>query len=326
MTIKVGIVGYGNLGKGVQQAIAQNPDMELVAIFTRRQPEQMKAEGGNAKFEHISAAEQYVGVIDVMIMCGGSATDLPEQTPMMARMFNTVDSFDTHAKIPEFFETVNAAAKGNRVVSVISTGWDPGLFSMNRLLAQSILPEGTDYTFWGKGVSQGHSDAIRRVPGVKGGVQYTVPVEEVIESIRSGETPELTTRQKHLRECFVVAEEGADQDEIRRTIESMPNYFADYNTTVTFITEEQLRAEHGEMPHGGFVIRSGITGQGKRQIIEFSLKLESNPGFTASVLVAYARAAHRMSQEGQTGAKTVFDIPLSYLSPKSAEELRRELL
>lgn len=326
MTIKVGIVGYGNLGKGVQQAIAQNPDMELVAIFTRRQPEQMKAEGGNAKFEHISAAEQYVGAIDVMIMCGGSATDLPEQTPVMARMFNTVDSFDTHAKIPEFFEAVDAAAKGNGVVSVISTGWDPGLFSMNRLLGQSILPEGTDYTFWGKGVSQGHSDAIRRVPGVKGGVQYTVPVEKVIESIRSGDTPELATRQKHLRECFVVAEEGADLDEIRHTIESMPNYFADYDTTVTFITEEQLKREHGEMPHGGFVIRSGVTGQGKRQLIEFSLKLESNPGFTASVLVAYARAAYRMSQEGQTGARTVFDIPLAYLSPKSAEELRRELL
>jgi diaminopimelate dehydrogenase len=326
MTIKIGIVGYGNLGKGVQQAIAQNPDMELAAIFTRRQPDQMKALHGDAQFEHISAVEKYVGIIDVMIMCGGSATDLPEQTPMMARMFNTVDSFDTHAKIPEFFETVDAAAKGNGVVSVISTGWDPGLFSMNRLLAQSILPEGKDYTFWGKGVSQGHSDAIRRVPGVKGGVQYTVPVEEVIEGIRSGETPELTTRQKHVRECFVVAEEGADQDEIRRTIESMPNYFADYNTTVTFITEEQLKREHGEMPHGGFVIRSGITGQGKRQIIEFSLKLESNPGFTASVLVAYARAAYRMSKEGQTGARTVFDIPLSYLSPKSAEELRRELL
>lgn len=326
MTIKIGIVGYGNLGKGVQQAIAQNPDMELAAIFTRRQPDQMKALHGDAQFEHISAVEKYVGIIDVMIMCGGSATDLPEQTPMMARMFNTVDSFDTHAKIPEFFETVDTAAKGNGVVSVISTGWDPGLFSMNRLLAQSILPEGKDYTFWGKGVSQGHSDAIRRVPGVKGGVQYTVPVEEVIEGIRSGETPELTTRQKHVRECFVVAEEGADQDEIRRTIESMPNYFADYNTMVTFITEEQLKREHGEMPHGGFVIRSGITGQGKRQIIEFSLKLESNPGFTASVLVAYARAAYRMSKEGQTGARTVFDIPLSYLSPKSAEELRRELL
>ncbi|MFD2614205.1 diaminopimelate dehydrogenase [Paenibacillus gansuensis] len=326
MTIKVGIVGYGNLGKGVEQAISQNPDIELIAIFTRRQPNQFSSQQNGVKFEHISAADSYMGVIDVMIMCGGSATDLPEQTPWFARMFNTVDSFDTHAKIPEFFDEVNAAAKENGKLSVISTGWDPGLFSLNRLLAQSILPEGTDYTFWGKGVSQGHSDAIRRVPGVKGGVQYTVPVEAVIERIRSGETPELSTREKHLRECYIVAEEHANQEEIRNAIVSMPNYFADYNTTVTFITEEQLKAEHGEMPHGGFVIRSGVTGQGKRQIIEFGLKLESNPEFTASVLVAYARAAFRLSQEGQTGAKTVFDIPFSYLSPKSGEELRRDLL
>lgn len=326
MAIKVGIVGYGNLGKGVQQAIAQNPDFELVAVFTRRQPEQLVSGQAGVKFEHISAAERYVGQIDVMLMCGGSATDLPEQTPAMARLFNTVDSFDTHAKIPEFFDAVDAAAKENGKVSVISTGWDPGLFSLNRLLAQSILPEGTDYTFWGKGVSQGHSDAIRRVPGVKAGVQYTVPVEEVIERIRSGETPELTTREKHLRQCFVVAEENADQEAIRQAIVTMPNYFADYDTTVTFITEEQLKQEHGEMPHGGFVIRSGVTGQGKRQIMEFGLKLESNPEFTASVLVAYARAVYRMSSEGQSGAKTVFDVPFSYLSPKSAEELRRELL
>jgi diaminopimelate dehydrogenase len=326
MTIKVGIVGYGNLGKGVQKAIAQNKDLELTAIFTRRPPEELSSPEGGVKFEHISAVDQYVGIIDVMILCGGSATDLPVQTPMIARLFNTVDSFDTHAKIPEFFDKVNAAAKENGKVSVISTGWDPGLFSMNRLLAQSILPEGTDYTFWGKGVSQGHSDAIRRVPGVKGGVQYTVPVQEVIERIRSGETPELSTREKHLRECYVVAEEGADEEAIRKEIVSMPNYFADYNTTVTFITEEQLRSEHGEMPHGGFVIRSGITGEGKRQLIEFGLKLDSNPEFTASVLVAYGRAVYRMSKEGQTGAKTVFDIPLAYLSPKSAEELRRDLL
>jgi len=261
-----------------------------------------------------------------MILCGGSATDLPEQTPAIARMFNTVDSFDTHAKIPEFYETVDAAAKQGGTLSVISTGWDPGLFSMNRLLAEAILPQGKEYTFWGKGVSQGHSDAIRRVPGVKAGVQYTVPVQEVIDRIRSGETPELETREKHLRECYVVAEEGADQDQIRETIVNMPNYFADYNTTVTFISEEQLQAEHQGMPHGGFVIRSGVTGENTKQIIEFGLKLESNPEFTASVLVAYARAAHRLSQEGATGAKTVFDIPLGYLSPKSAEELRRELL
>ncbi|SEM52023.1 diaminopimelate dehydrogenase [Paenibacillus sp. OV219] len=326
MAIKVGIVGYGNLGKGVQQAIAQNPDFELVAIFTRREPEQMTSLLGEVKFEHISAADAYIGVIDVMIMCGGSATDLPEQTPVMARMFSTVDSFDTHANIPAFFDVVDAAARENGKVSVISTGWDPGLFSLNRLLAQSILPEGTDYTFWGKGVSQGHSDAIRRVPGVKGGVQYTIPVADVIERIRSGETPELSTREKHLRECYIVAAENANQEEIRNAIVSMPNYFSDYDTTVNFITEEQLREEHGEMPHGGFVIRSGITGQGKRQIIEFGLKLDSNPEFTASVLVAYARAVVRMSREGQKGAKTVFDVPFSYLSPKSAEELRRDLL
>lgn len=322
--IKIGIVGYGNLGKGVEKALAQNPDMELVAVFTRRQPEQLAT--GSVKFEHISAAEQYKGKIDVMILCGGSATDLPEQTPFFASMFNTVDSFDTHAKIPEFFDAVNAAATQGGNLSVISTGWDPGLFSLNRLLGQSILPEGTDYTFWGKGVSQGHSDAIRRVPGVKAGVQYTVPVQSVIDRIRNGETPELTTREKHLRECYVVAEEGADQELIRETIVSMPNYFSDYDTTVTFITEEQLKAEHQGMPHGGFVIRSGVTGEGTKQIIDFGLKLESNPEFTASVLVAYARAANRLSNEGQNGAKTVFDIPFAYLSPKSGEELRRDLL
>ncbi|GAB6926707.1 diaminopimelate dehydrogenase [Paenibacillus sp. JCM 10914] len=323
-SIKVGIVGYGNLGKGVQKAIAQNPDTELVAIFTRRDPQQMPS--SDTKFEHISAAEQYIGKIDVMILCGGSATDLPEQTPQIASLFNTVDSFDTHAKIPEFFQTVNKAATGSGHVSVISTGWDPGLFSMNRLLAEAILPEGRDYTFWGKGVSQGHSDAIRRVPGVKAGVQYTVPVDEVINRIRSGETPELATREKHRRDCFVVAEESADREQIRKTIVEMPNYFADYDTTVTFITQEELESGHAGMPHGGFVIRSGKTGSGNQQIVEFGLKLDSNPEFTASVLVAYARAAHRLSSEGHQGAKTVFDIPLGYLSPKSAEELRRELL
>lgn len=323
-TVKVGIVGYGNLGKGVEKAIAQNPDMELVAVFTRRQSEAFASEA--AKFEHISAAEQYIGKIDVMILCGGSATDLPEQTPEMAKLFNTVDSFDTHAKIPEFFDQVNALAKQSGKLSVISTGWDPGLFSLNRLLGQVILPEGTDFTFWGKGVSQGHSDAIRRVPGVKAGVQYTVPVQSVIERIRAGETPELATREKHLRQCFVVAEEGADKGAITETIVSMPNYFADYDTTVEFITEEQLKSEHGGMPHGGFVIRSGVTGNGSKQIIDFGLKLDSNPEFTASVLIAYARAANRMSREGQSGAKTVFDIPYAYLSPKSGEELRRDLL
>lgn len=323
--IRIGIVGYGNLGRGVQKAIAQNEDMELVAVFTRRDPSAMQAEEG-VRFEPISAAERFKGLIDVMILCGGSATDLPEQTPAVAAMFNTVDSFDTHAKIPEFFETVDASAKRAGTVSVISTGWDPGLFSMNRMLAEAILPQGKEYTFWGKGVSQGHSDAIRRVPGVKAGVQYTIPVESVIEQIRAGEAPELETREKHRRYCYVVAEDGADKAEIEKAIVTMPNYFAEYDTTVAFITEEELRAEHSGMPHGGFVIRSGITGSGTKQIIEFGLKLESNPEFTASVLTAYARAAARLAREGAVGAKTVFDIPLGYLSPKSGEQLRKELL
>ncbi|OXM13921.1 diaminopimelate dehydrogenase [Paenibacillus herberti] len=324
--VRIGIVGYGNLGKGVHKAIQQNPDMELVAVFTRREPETMKSASGEVLFETISRAEVYLDRIDVMILCGGSATDLPEQTPAMASMFSTVDSFDTHAKIPEFYEQVDAAAKSGGHVSVISTGWDPGLFSLNRLLAESILPEGTTNTFWGKGVSQGHSDAIRRVAGVKAGVQYTVPVEAVIDQIRGGETPELSTRDKHLRQCFVVAEEGADQQAIRETIVSMPNYFSDYDTTVEFISEEELARDHSGMPHGGFVIRSGETGDGTRQLVEFSLKLDSNPEFTASVLVAYARSAYRLKQQGQSGARTVFDIPFGLLSPKSPEELRKELL
>ncbi|GKU78101.1 diaminopimelate dehydrogenase [Paenibacillus sp. L3-i20] len=326
MTIRVGIVGYGNLGKGVQKAISQNPDMSLEAIFTRREPSQMESQWDGVRFEHISSAEQYIGKIDVMLLCGGSATDLPEQGPDFARLFNTVDSFDTHAHIPQYYDDVNNSASKSGKVSVISTGWDPGLFSLNRLLAGAILPEGKEYTFWGKGVSQGHSDAIRRVPGVKGGVQYTVPVEEVIDRIRGGETPELATREKHLRQCYVVAEDGADQEVIREAIVTMPNYFADYDTTVEFISEQQLKDEHAGIPHGGFVIRSGVTGEGTKQIIEFGLKLESNPEFTASVLVAYARAVHRLSAEGQVGARTVFDIPLGYLSPRSAEELRRDLL
>ncbi|RXZ79800.1 diaminopimelate dehydrogenase [Paenibacillaceae bacterium] len=324
--IKIGIVGYGNLGKGVKQAIAQNQDLELVAVFTRRAPESMAAEGSDVKFEHVSAAEQYKGIIDVMILCGGSATDLPEQGPQFAAQFNTVDSFDTHAKIPEFFDVVDRAARDNGHLSVISTGWDPGLFSLNRLLGEAILPEGIDYTFWGKGVSQGHSDAIRRVAGVKAGVQYTVPVKEVIDRIRAGETPDLTTREKHLRQCFVVAEDGADRDQITDTIVNMPNYFSDYDTSVTFITEEELARDHSTMPHGGFVIRSGKTGAGSKQIIEFGLTLASNPEFTASVLVAYARAVFKLRNEGQLGAKTVLDIPFSYLSPKSPEQLRKELL
>ncbi|MFC3800671.1 diaminopimelate dehydrogenase [Cohnella sp. GCM10012308] len=325
--IRIGIVGYGNLGRGVHKAIGQNEDMELIAIFTRRDAARMSAETNvNARFESISDIERFRGEVDVMILCGGSATDLPEQTPLVAAHFNTVDSFDTHAKIPEFYRAVDEAARQGGNVSVISTGWDPGLFSMNRLLAESILPQGKEYTFWGKGVSQGHSDAIRRVAGVKAGVQYTIPVERAIASVRSGENPELTTREKHERLCYVVAEQGADTAAIEREIKEMPNYFSDYDTTVEFITEEQLQAEHSGMPHGGFVLRSGVTGEGTQQLIEFGLKLGSNPEFTASVLVAYARAAVRLSQEGATGAKTVFDIPLGHLSPHSAEALRERLL
>lgn len=321
--IKVGIVGYGNLGRGVEKAIKQNPDIELKAIFSRRQPDEVAAANGVV---HISEIEKYKGDIDVMILCGGSATDLPEQGPELAALFNTVDSFDTHAKIPEYFEKVNAAAVKGGNVSVISTGWDPGLFSLNRLLAEAVLPEGKEYTFWGKGVSQGHSDAIRRVQGVKNGVQYTIPVESAVERVRSGENPELSTREKHLRDCYVVAEEGADLAAIEREIKEMPNYFADYDTTVHFISEEELKKNHSAMPHGGTVLRSGLTGENSKQIIEFGLKLDSNPEFTASVLVAYARAVYKLSQTGQPGAKTVFDIPFGLLSPKSPEQLRKELL
>ncbi|RAV20106.1 diaminopimelate dehydrogenase [Paenibacillus contaminans] len=324
-TLKVGIVGYGNLGRGVEMAIKQNPDMQLEAIFTRRQPEQVN-QGNGAKMLHVSEAEAYIGKLDVMILCGGSATDLPEQGPVFAKMFNTVDSFDTHAKIPEYFEKVDAAAKQGGYISVISTGWDPGLFSLNRMLAEAILPEGNEYTFWGKGVSQGHSDAIRRVPGVKNGVQYTIPSDEAVAKVRSGSNPTLTTREKHLRDCYVVAEEGADLKAIEQAIVSMPNYFSDYDTTVTFISEEELKANHSTMPHGGLVFRSGKTGTSSTQIIEFGLKLDSNPEFTASVLVAYARAAAKLAKQGQTGAKTVFDIPFGLLSPKSPEQLRKELL
>lgn len=321
--IKVGIVGYGNLGRGVEKAIKQNPDMELRAIFSRRNPDDVAAASGVV---HISELEKYKGDIDVLILCGGSATDLPQQGPELAAMFNTVDSFDTHAKIPEYFEIVNASAAKGGNVSVISTGWDPGLFSLNRLLGQAILPEGNEYTFWGKGVSQGHSDAIRRVNGVKGGVQYTIPVEAAVDRVRKGENPELSTREKHMRECYVVAEDGADLGQIEREIKEMPNYFADYETTVHFISEEELKAKHSAMPHGGNVLRSGRTGENNTQIIEFGLKLNSNPEFTASVLVAYARAAYKLSQAGESGARTVFDIPFGLLSPKSPEQLRKELL
>ncbi|HEY9061366.1 MAG TPA: diaminopimelate dehydrogenase [Pseudobacteroides sp.] len=326
--IRVGIVGYGNLGRGVEESINQNLDMELVAVFTRRSPESVVVKSKGCKVLNISEAETYKDKIDVMILCGGSATDLPEQGPDFAKMFNTVDSFDTHAKIPEYFDAVDAAAKKSEKTSTISVGWDPGLFSMNRMLAGAVLPVGNDYTFWGRGVSQGHSDAIRRIKGVKGGVQYTIPMEEAIKKVRSGVNPKLTTKEKHLRDCYVVAEEGADKSKIEQEIKNMPNYFADYETRVTFITEEELKSQHAAMPHGGFVIRSGNTGEGNKtnHIIEFSLKLDSNPEFTASVLVAYARATYRLSKEGQYGAKTVFDIPLAYLSPKSSAELIKELL
>lgn len=326
--MRIGILGYGNLGRGVECAIKQNPDMELVAVFTRRAPENVSILTKDAKVCSIADVEQWKDKIDVMILCGGSATDLPEQTPKYVELFNVVDSFDTHARIPEHFENVDAAAKKNGHVGIISVGWDPGMFSLNRLYANCILPEGKDYTFWGKGVSQGHSDAIRRVEGVKDGKQYTIPVESALEAVRNGENPELTTRQKHTRECFVVLEEGADATKVEETIKNMPNYFADYDTTVHFISEEELKANHSGIPHGGFVIRSGQTGweQENKHVIEYSLKLDSNPEFTACVIVAYARAAYRLQQEGQTGCKTVFDIAPAYLSAKDGAELRKNLL
>lgn len=321
--LRVGIVGYGNLGRGAELAIQQNPDLELVAIFTRRQTTEINTD---SKVVSISQIEDFKDKIDVMILCGGSAKDLPEQVVQISKLFNTVDSFDTHAKIPEYFEQVDQASKANGKLSLISTGWDPGLFSMARLLGQSILPEGEDYTFWGKGLSQGHSDAVRRVAGVKNGVQYTIPMDTAIEKVRAGENPQLSIAEKHERVCYVVADEGADLAEIEKTITNMPHYFDQYDTTVNFIAEEELLKNHSTMPHGGIVFRSGVTGNGSKQRIEFSLELESNPEFTASVLVAYTRAIGKMAKEGQTGAKTVFDIPLGYLSPKSAAELRKELL
>lgn len=327
-TIKVGVVGYGNLGKGVESAVKQNPDIELKAIFTRRPAHSLKINSDNVEVESVKNAEKYVEIVDVILLCGGSAKDLPVQGPQFAKMFNTVDSFDTHAKIPEYFAEMDKISGDNGNLSAISIGWDPGLFSMNRMLAEVILPEGKGYTFWGCGVSQGHSDAIRRIDGVKNAVQYTIPVEEEIEKVRRGENPDLTTREMHTRSCYVVVEHGVDKDKIAEEIKTMPNYFVDYNTNVNFITEEELKKRHSTMPHGGFVFRSGKTGgnNDNNQIIEFSLKLESNPEFTASVLVAYARAVYKLHKEGETGAKTIFDIPVSYLSGKSSAELRKELL
>ena len=328
MSIKIGIMGYGNLGRGIENAIKQNPDMELVAVFTRRAPESLKINTPTATVASASDALNWADKIDVMILCGGSATDLPTQTPEFAKTFNVIDSFDTHAKIPEHFANVDKVAKESGKVAIISVGWDPGMFSLNRLYASAILPDGKDYTFWGKGISQGHSDAIRRIEGVKNAKQYTIPVEAALEAVRNGENPELTTRQKHTRECFVVLEEGADAKRIEEEIKTMPNYFADYDTTVHFISEEELNKNHSGIPHGGFVLRSGKTGANleHNHLIEYSLKLDSNPEFTSSVLVAYARAAHKLSQEGASGCKTVFDIAPAYLSPKSNEELRAQML
>ena len=323
--IKVAIAGYGNLGKGVEKAVAKNADMELVCVFTRRDPASLTVASGVPVVAMADMAA-WTDKVDVVVLCGGSATDLPKQTPEVASLFNVIDSFDTHAKIPQHFAAVDAAAKQAGKVAMISVGWDPGMFSLNRVYAESILTDGSTYTFWGKGVSQGHSDAIRRIPGVKRGIQYTVPVPEAIEAVRAGKNPELTTRQKHTRECFVVAEEGADKAAIEEDIKTMPNYFDEYDTTVNFITEEAFEADHKGLPHGGFVMRSGVTGEGTNQLIEYSLTLGSNPEFTASVLVCFARAAVRLAAEGQCGAKTVFDIAPKYLSPLSDEELRAHLL
>ncbi len=327
MKIKIAVLGYGNLGRGVECSVKQNADTELFGVFTRRAPESVKTLTG-AKVYSVDDILKYKDEIDVLIICGGSATDLPVQTPEYAKYFNVIDSFDTHAKIPEHFENVNESAAASGKVAIISVGWDPGMFSLNRAYAGAVLPDGRDYTFWGKGVSQGHSDAIRRIDGVLDARQYTIPVDSALDAVRSGANPELTTRQKHTRECFVVAEDGADLKRIENEIVTMPNYFADYDTTVHFISMDELKREHNGIPHGGFVIRSGKTGLDgeNKHIIEYSLKLDSNPEFTASVLVAYARAAWRMNAEGLFGAKTVLDVAPSYLSPKSGAELRAELL
>lgn len=326
--MKIAILGYGNLGKGIECAVKQNDDMELACVFTRRDPNTLTIKTAGVPVYSATEIEAHKDEFDVLILCGGSATDLPTQTPEYAKICNVVDSFDTHARIPEHFANVDAAAKSGNNIALISCGWDPGMFSLNRLYANAILPEGKDYTFWGKGVSQGHSDAIRRIEGVQDAKQYTIPVESALEAVRSGENPELTTRQKHIRECYVVAKEGADKAKIEAEIKNMPNYFADYDTTVHFISQEELDRNHSGIPHGGFVIRSGKTGWDNEynNIIEYSLKLDSNPAFTSAVLVAYARAVYRMKKEGATGCKTVFDVAPAYLSPLSGEELRAHLL
>lgn len=326
--MKIGILGYGNLGKGIECAIKQNPDCQLVAVFTRRDPSTVKLLTAGVPVYNVKDILDHKDEIDVLVLCGGSATDLPEQTPEYAKYFNVIDSFDTHAKIPQHFSNVDSAAKASNHVALISAGWDPGMFSLNRLYANAILPNGTDYTFWGKGVSQGHSDAIRRIEGVKNGKQYTIPVQAALDAVRSGTNPELTTRQKHTRECFVVAEEGADKARIEKEIKEMPNYFADYDTTVHFISEEELLKNHSGIPHGGFVIRSGKTGWDNEfnNVIEYSLKLDSNPAFTSSVIIAFARAVNRLQKEGKSGCITVFDVAPAYLSPLSGDEIRAHLL
>ena len=325
--IRIGIMGYGNLGRGIECAIKQNDDLELAAVFTRRDPATVSILTEGAAVCNVKDVEDWKDKIDVLMLCGGSATDLPVQTPEYAKLFNVVDSFDTHARIPEHFANVDKAAKEYGHVGIISVGWDPGMFSLNRMYANAILPEGKDYTFWGKGVSQGHSDAIRRIPGVKNAIQYTVPVDEAVDQVRSGSEPKLTTRDKHTRECYVVAQEGANKAEIENAIKTMPNYFDEYNTTVHFISEEELKRDHSKMPHGGFVIRTGETGEeGNKHVIEYSLKLDSNPEFTASVLIAYARAAYRLNQKGENGARSVFDIAPALLSMKTPEQLRKEIL
>ena len=323
--IKIAICGYGNLGKGVEAEMSKSEDMDLVAIFTRRNPEDLTV-SSNTPVVNMNDMESWKDKVDVVIMCGGSATDLPVQVPAAAKLFNTVDSFDTHAKIPEYFKAVNESALSSNKTSLISGGWDPGMFSVMRVYADSILSGGSTYTFWGKGVSQGHSDAIRRVAGVKDARQYTIPIDEAMERVRSGENPKLTTGEKHLRECYVVAEEGADKAKIEEEIKTMPNYFDEYHTEVHFISEEELKQNHSKLPHGGFVIHSGETGNGNKQIIEYSLKLDSNPEFTSSVLIALARATYRLNKQGQYGAKTILDVPPALMSKKSGEELRKELL
>lgn len=326
--MKIGILGYGNLGKGVECAVKNNPDMELACVFTRRDPASVKLLTAGVPVYSVADVEKHKNDVDVLVICGGSATDLPKQTPEYAKYFNVIDSFDTHARIPEHFANVDKAAKDNGHIALISCGWDPGMFSLMRLYGNCVLPDGHDYTFWGKGVSQGHSDAIRRIKGVKDGKQYTIPVQSALDAVRAGKNPELTTRQKHTRECFVVAEDGADKARIEKEIKEMPNYFADYDTTVHFISEEELKKNHSGIPHGGFVFRSGKTGWDKEfnNVIEYRLTLDSNPAFTSSVLVAFARAIFRMNKEGQTGCRTVFDVAPAYLSPLSGEELRAHML